>query len=478
MDSATAKAKFRQAKALFAAGDHYGAIALLDELINAFPDHDELARGRTRVLSAISASDAPPPLPPAPPPAPAPEPHATRRSHPFRWVAAPLIILLIAAGAWYLTTTQKGALSPSDPVPPISTALSSEPVTPDSTALSSEPVTPDSTALSSEPVTPDGAATPPDASTSEPAHPHNDPKIETITGRWAWFNGPIVLIEPNATFCVVEDGHVEPADPADPAQRRFRFTWEKGRETTEWLLSSDGNTLTPPPPETRPRVARRVTDPKPDSGDTTSPALLEGTWHWFDNNALLAITDIGPHGECTLKHTQYGAIQARDDGTFILKWPGSDYIDTLRLDPSRQRLEGQNQQGVQVSGTRLPDKPAQQPPQAKSEAPLPADASSRNTFSDNGRRLPLKVLYAGIPGIRRETQFREFLSDHFLAVKTIDYAIFSRTAARPYDVVILDYVPEGQWEWPPKLKLPADYDRPTIAIRGAGVPDNLCFRPG
>ena len=59
MDDATAKERFRKARALFAEQDYDGASKLLDELIDAFPGNSDLIRSRTRVRDAMQHAGRP-----------------------------------------------------------------------------------------------------------------------------------------------------------------------------------------------------------------------------------------------------------------------------------------------------------------------------------------------------------------------------------------------------------------------------------
>lgn len=99
-------------------------------------------------------------------------------------------------------------------------------------------------------------------------------------------------------------------------------------------------------------------------------------------------------------------------------------------------------------------------------------------------KIPLRILYAGMPDTARQQDFVSFLGRYFAEVKTVDVGSFKATQAENSDVVILDK--DGiQWgdrgEHPLfELRLGGDYNRATLAlgIPGAFLYDRMNLKPG
>jgi hypothetical protein len=81
----------------------------------------------------------------------------------------------------------------------------------------------------------------------------------------------------------------------------------------------------------------------------------------------------------------------------------------------------------------------------------------------------MRVLYVGRPGTDREKDFVEFLSKHFGAVKTGDWAAFTESQCTGFDVTILDY--DGSASKAPRLNLSKGFSHPvvTVGLPGAFV---------
>jgi len=86
-------------------------------------------------------------------------------------------------------------------------------------------------------------------------------------------------------------------------------------------------------------------------------------------------------------------------------------------------------------------------------------------------KIPLKILYVGLPDTERQKDFVSFLSENFTEVKTAGLDTFTEEQTKNSDVVILDK--DGiQWAdrggsplW--DLKVSAQYTRPTLTL---GIP--------
>jgi hypothetical protein len=80
-------------------------------------------------------------------------------------------------------------------------------------------------------------------------------------------------------------------------------------------------------------------------------------------------------------------------------------------------------------------------------------------------KINLRVLFAGKPGDARSKAFVGFLEEHFTKVGQASYSDFQPAMADQYDVVVFDS-PASQGAAP---KLPANFNRASVLISGAGV---------
>ncbi len=83
-----------------------------------------------------------------------------------------------------------------------------------------------------------------------------------------------------------------------------------------------------------------------------------------------------------------------------------------------------------------------------------------------GKKIDLKILYAGHPGSSREKEFVEFLGKQFRDVKAADLAGFGEAQAQGFDVVLLDY--DGDGFKAPRPALSPNYRRATVTLGVAG----------
>jgi hypothetical protein len=101
--------------------------------------------------------------------------------------------------------------------------------------------------------------------------------------------------------------------------------------------------------------------------------------------------------------------------------------------------------------------------------------------AEPAEKISLNILYMGQPDSARANDFAQFLRAHFAKVEVMDAAKFEPAQTAPYDVVILDYDPASRDLGKlAKLKLPADYAKPTVlqGFFGARVGSSLGLRLG
>lgn len=88
-------------------------------------------------------------------------------------------------------------------------------------------------------------------------------------------------------------------------------------------------------------------------------------------------------------------------------------------------------------------------------------------------RFPIAVLYAGRPDDPTHTaDWTAFLTEWFVRVGTADYSKFTPKDADDYDVVIFDARTRptpGHIGLPKAAKLPADFNRASLCVSGAGT---------
>jgi len=116
-----------------------------------------------------------------------------------------------------------------------------------------------------------------------------------------------------------------------------------------------------------------------------------------------------------------------------------------------------------------------------------ATASGPSSIIDQkgaAEKIPLRILYAGMPDTDREKDFVTFLTRYFKEVKTIDVVSFKEEQAQGSDVVILD---KDGIQWGSRggnplsdLKVSDNYSRATISlgIPGAFLYDRMDLKPG
>jgi hypothetical protein len=101
--------------------------------------------------------------------------------------------------------------------------------------------------------------------------------------------------------------------------------------------------------------------------------------------------------------------------------------------------------------------------------------------AEPAEKISLSVLYMGEPESARAKDFAQFLGEHFTKVEVMDTAKFAPAQTAGYDVVILDYDPASKdLGRVSKLKLPADYSKPTVleGFCGARMGSSLGLRLG
>lgn len=87
---------------------------------------------------------------------------------------------------------------------------------------------------------------------------------------------------------------------------------------------------------------------------TDSCSLIVGKWKWFTGS----VAEFYPEGRMPGKGNSWRCADPQSR-TFIVKWSNGKWIDTLKMSQDGSRVEGQNQVGNRVWGTRLSGPPSQ-----------------------------------------------------------------------------------------------------------------------
>ena len=99
-------------------------------------------------------------------------------------------------------------------------------------------------------------------------------------------------------------------------------------------------------------------------------------------------------------------------------------------------------------------------------------------------KIPLRILYVGLPNTERQKDFVSFFSKNFTEVKTADLYTFKEEQTKDSDVVILD---KDGIQWGSRggkplsdLKVSNQYSRPTLSlgIPGAFWTDRMRLKTG
>lgn len=153
---------------------------------------------------------------------------------------------------------------------------------------------------------------------------------DPVVGCWHWFNNTSVVIHSNGVMT---------AGPftaqwrlVDSSRRVYNFTWPEAVDSA--ALSPDGRTLSGGNQYGFQMSATRL------SG---GPGLA-GNWLWYNGGTVT----IQPDGSFFV-----GSIRGRWSGAglaYSLTWPKP--VDTVTLSPDHTRVNGSNQFGVHISGTR------------------------------------------------------------------------------------------------------------------------------
>lgn len=153
---------------------------------------------------------------------------------------------------------------------------------------------------------------------------------DAVVGCWQWFNNAAVIIRSNGLMNA--GPFTAEWRSVDPSRRTFNFVWPEAVDTA--TLSLDGRSLSGGNQYGYKMSATRL------SG---GPGL-SGTWRWY-NGVVVAIQ---PDGSFIA-----GNVSGRWRGSglsYSLTWPKP--VDSVTLSADHNRIDGHNQYGIHISGTR------------------------------------------------------------------------------------------------------------------------------
>jgi len=155
---------------------------------------------------------------------------------------------------------------------------------------------------------------------------------DPILGCWHWMN--------NATVVIGADGTMT-AGPftarwrlADASRHVYNFSWPEAVDSVS--LSPDGSHLSGGNQYGIPMTATRLS-PGPE---------IAGAWRWYNGVTV----NILPNGTFSALSTG-GRWQRVNGSAYTLTWPGP--IDTVTMSSDHRRVNGANQYGFQISGTKM-----------------------------------------------------------------------------------------------------------------------------
>lgn len=158
----------------------------------------------------------------------------------------------------------------------------------------------------------------------------NSAGSDAVVGCWQWFNNAPVVIRSNGLMTA--GPFTAEWRSVDPSRRTFNFIWPEAVDNA--ALSLDGRSLSGGNQYGYKMSAMRLTG---------GPGLT-GTWRWY-NGVVVAIQSDGSFvaGNVT-GHWRGSGL------SYSLTWPKP--VDSVTLSADHNRIDGYNQYGIHISGTR------------------------------------------------------------------------------------------------------------------------------
>ncbi|HLV86627.1 MAG TPA: toll/interleukin-1 receptor domain-containing protein [Candidatus Sulfotelmatobacter sp.] len=154
--------------------------------------------------------------------------------------------------------------------------------------------------------------------------------IDPVIGCWRWFNNGSVVISPNGLMTA--GPFTAQWRSIDRSRRTYTFTWPEAVDSI--TLSPDGRTLSGGNQYGYSMSATKLAG---------GPGL-PGTWRWY-NGVIVAIQPGGTFSANGVSGHWRGAGLS-----YSLTWPKP--VDTVTLSADQNRIEGHDQYGIHISGTK------------------------------------------------------------------------------------------------------------------------------
>ncbi len=176
-----------------------------------------------------------------------------------------------------------------------------------------------------------------------------------IAGSWTWILGQTLKIGADRRLTVWKDGlQISAAtwECIDPAARRFLFRHTTGGWVDTVTLSDDGNTLTG---SNQANTLLRGERQGERGFGTFSPPVIAGEWFWVEDQRLVVTGDGRFQVFKGGQRINSGTWTCTDQGLrkYVLRHVSGGWVDTVTLSPDYQSLNGTNNRGNPLKGTRL-----------------------------------------------------------------------------------------------------------------------------
>lgn len=173
----------------------------------------------------------------------------------------------------------------------------------------------------------------------------------TIAGTWNWVAGQTLVVHPGGTFDVyqdnskINDGRWELLDGS-----RYRFTHRNGGWVDTVVLASDGRTL-----DGTNNLGARLQGTRRTDGLKPPPvaaATIAGTWNWVAGQTLVVQADGAVEVYQGNTKINDGRWELLDGSRYRITHRNGGWVDTVVLSADGRRLDGTNNRGDRIQGTR------------------------------------------------------------------------------------------------------------------------------
>jgi|GEM_PF-1950980 hypothetical protein len=183
---------------------------------------------------------------------------------------------------------------------------------------------------------------------SYPEREHARPNRQsrrTIVGSWDWAAGQTIKAREDGTLIVYEGNRqINSGKWEKQSDGSFRFTYQSGGFIDTVRLSDDGESIF--------GKNNRGKDLRGTRTERFSASIV-GTWSWSAGQSLV----VYPNGKLSVyegdRQINSGQWERLPDDSIRFTHAMGGFVDTVKLSPDGQRIEGRNKNGKRVEGTRL-----------------------------------------------------------------------------------------------------------------------------